>query len=185
MEGPRSRSTVLVLIAFLALVAVLAACGEEAPEPSASPSPTTSPEVSPSVEASPTPTAAETTPAIAWRWLREGDYRSWERPPGWDERRTTDSPHSQAKEIFVDEALAETIGAGAARVPAGATIVKEGYDSSGELAIVAAMQRLPGEGWFFAEYRADGSVIIEDENPQLCTQCHQGAQDGVLAFDLE
>ena len=81
--------------------------------------------------------------------------------------------------------MAATIGSGATRFPAGATIVKEGYDASGDLAIIAAMQRQPGNGWLFAEYRSDGSVIEEGANPPLCTQCHRGPQDGVLAFSLE
>jgi hypothetical protein len=47
------------------------------------------------------------------------------------------------------------------------------------------MQRLAGDGWFFAEYRTDGSVVVEGEDPPLCTRCHKGDQDGVLAFSLE
>ena len=59
------------------------------------------------------------------------------------------------------------------------------FRSGGDLAIVAAMQRLPDRGWLFAEYRANGDIIAEGEDPPLCTQCHKGSQDGVLAFSLE
>jgi hypothetical protein len=47
------------------------------------------------------------------------------------------------------------------------------------------MQRLPGEGWRFAEYRADGSVIAQGDNIALCTQCHRSGNDGVLAFPID
>ena len=104
---------------------------------------------------------------------------------GWQRRRTTTSPHSEAKIIYIDPAVTATLGSGRTRFPTGATIVKEGYDSSGDLAIVAAMQRLSGKGWLFVEYRADGEVVEEAENPPLCTQCHTGSQDGVLAFSLD
>jgi hypothetical protein len=183
MKGSHSYAIALVLVAGLALV-LTAACGQEEPAPVASsPSATTS--AIPTATASVTPAPGQTTPAVTWQWLREMEYRSWERAPGWDERRTTDSPHSEGKEIFIDPMIAATIGSGETEYPAGATIVKEGYDGSGDLAIIAAMQRLPGSGWFFAEYRVDGSVVVEGDDPALCTRCHRGDQDGVLAFALE
>jgi hypothetical protein len=187
VHGEGRGALVVALIGIALLLAISAGCAAEEDAPPAT-APTTgpaSPSPSPSATAgapSPPPTP---TPELSWQWLREREYRSWERAPGWAGPRTTDSPHSEAKEIFVDEALSAALGSGVTRYPAGATIVKEGFDAGGDLAIVAAMQRLPGRGWFFVEYRADGSVIVEGENPGLCTQCHRGAGDGVLAFDLE
>jgi hypothetical protein len=183
MRGCRSYSLPLFAFAGLALI-LTAGCGQDDPEPAASSSPATTSAI-PTTAASMTPTPGETTPDVTWQWLSEADYRSWERAPGWGERRTSDSPHSEGKEIFIDPALAATIGSGETRYPAGATIVKEGYDGNGDLAVIAAMQRLRGSGWFFAEYRADGSVVVEGDDPPLCTRCHRGDQDGVLAFSLE
>jgi hypothetical protein len=135
---------------------------------------------------SPSPTAEPETPLPDWAFLKKETYRDWERAPGWEERRTTDSPHSSGKEVFIDAATAAAIGSGSDRYPAGATIVKEGYDESGNLAIIAAMQRLDGQGWYFSEYRPDGSTIAEGDNAGICTQCHQGgAGDGVLAFPID
>ena len=174
------------LLAMAALTLV-PACGQDDAEPAVSPSATASTATAnPSTpSATAAPTTAPAAPAVSWQWVRAGEYRDWERAPGWNDRRETGSPHSVAKEIFVDPAIAATVGSGATRFPEGATIVKDGYDEGGDLAIVAVMQRLAGDGWFFAEYRADGSVIVEDEDPPLCTRCHKGDRDGVLAFSLE
>jgi hypothetical protein len=180
---PHRWCSAALILAVILLSAGLWGCGGDEPESDAT-SPTDAPSLSPTARASPA-TQTPATPEISWPWLSGMEYRGWDRAPGWSERLTTDSPHSQAKEIFIDPALSATIGSGAPRFPAGATIVKEGYDGDGDLAIVAVMQRMSGDGWFFAEYRADGSVIVEGEDPQLCTQCHQGSQDGVLAFTLE
>jgi hypothetical protein len=187
MRTIRIFTVAMVLLLTTAAALIAASCGtsDDATSPTASassqaatPSPD-SPSPSPSVAESPAP-----TPEVSWAWIRTREYRDWESPPGWDRRRASDSPHGEAKIIYVDDAVAATAGSGDERFPAGATIVKEGYDA-GELTIIAAMQRLPGKGWFFAEYRADGSVIEEGDNPPLCTQCHTGSQDGVLAFSLD
>ncbi len=183
------RMRVVLLLTLLPLtLPVLAACGAPAAQ-----EPTPSPPISDpgqTSDAGPTlsPPAAESatpTPELSWSWIRTREYRDWESPPGWQRRRMTTSPHSEAKMIYIDRAIAETMGSGKLRFPAGATIVKEGYDAGGDLAIVAAMQRLPDRGWLFAEYRANGDIIAEGEDPPLCTQCHKGSQDGVLAFSLE
>jgi hypothetical protein len=183
------RRAGLALLAALALVpaaTIPAACGTgpEQETPPASTSAATSPAPSPSPSPSRSATEPASTPQISWDWIRIGEYRDWDNAPGWEDRRTTDSPHGESKVIFIDPAAAAAIGSGETRFPAGATIVKEGYDGA-DLVIVAAMQRRPDEGWFFAEYGADGSVIEEGDDPPLCTRCHRGAQDGVLAFSLE
>jgi hypothetical protein len=175
---------VLVLLMAPAVALLAVACGAPAEEDAIPSAPASSPTASPS----PSPTASERpslAPEVSWGWIRTREYREWESPPGWRQRRTTTSPHGEAKVIYVDPSVAGAIGSGATRFPAGATIVKEGYDSGGKLAIVAVMQRLPRSGWLFAEYRSDGEIIEEAENPPLCTQCHTGGQDGVLAFSLD
>jgi hypothetical protein len=184
------RRAVLAVLASLALglaAATVTACGTE-PEQETTPAPTSAATLSPpSASPSPSPSATEpaSTPQLSWDWIRTREYRDWVQPPGWEERRTTGSPHGEAKVIYIDPAVAATLGSGETRFPAGATIVKEGYDAGGDLVILAAMQRRPDEGWFFAEYGSDGSVIEEGDDPPLCTQCHRGAQDGVLAFTLD
>lgn len=190
MKSRRILTPVLVLLVASAISGVAGACGAPADEEATPPPAASSPASAPSPSASPTstPDASDSpspTPEVSWDWIRTREYREWEHAPGWQKRRTTTSPHSEAKVIFIDPATVAAIGSGESRFPAGATIVKEGYDSSGDLAIVAAMQRLPGRGWLFAEYRAGGEVVEEAENPPLCTQCHTGSQDGVLAFSLD
>ena len=189
--GPhRVRRAGLALVAVLALAlgaATTTACGADSDqEIKRTPtSAATSPAPSPSPSPSPSATEPAPTPRVSWDWIRTREYRDWVNAPGWTRRRTTTSPHGEAKVIYIDPAVAATIGSGAERFPAGATIVKEGYDAAGALDIIAAMQRRPGKGWLYAEYRSDGSVIEEGDDPPLCTQCHRGSQDGVLAFPLE
>jgi len=189
MKSRRILTPVLVLLAASAVSAVAGACGAPADDEATSPPAASSPASAPSPSSStPSPDVSDSpspTPEVSWDWIRTREYREWEHPPGWQRRRTTTSPHSEAKVIFIDPATAAAIGSGESRFPAGATIVKEGYDSSGDLAIIAAMQRLPGRGWLFAEYRSGGEVVEEAKNPPLCTQCHTGDQDGVLAFSLD
>jgi hypothetical protein len=193
----RSAALLTAVGLVLLLATGVAACGGDdqaadssptsADSPTATATPTPS-EASPAPDetmtASPSPTTEPETPKPVWAFLKGQSYRDWERAPGWQKRMATDSPHSSAKEVFIDAATVAALAAGDS-LPAGATIAKDGYDASGQFAIVAAMQRLPGDGWFFTEYRADGTVVAEGDNVPLCTQCHQGNDSGVLAFPVK
>ena len=130
------------LLAMAALTLV-PACGQDDAEPAVSPSATASTATaSPSTPSSTAaPTTAPAAPAVSWQWVRAGQYRDWERAPGLerpagDGQPGTASPRSRRSGDRGDRRI------GATRFPEGATIVKDGYDEGGELAIVAVMQRL-------------------------------------------
>lgn len=194
---PRPAALLSAVSLLLLVTAGSVACGggDDAAEPTpttvgtaaatATPTPTEAgPTPDETVTASPSALSEPQTPKPLWAFLKMQSYPDWERAPGWQKRKVTDSPHSSAKEVFIDPATVAALEAGGS-LPAGATIVKDGYDASGQFAIVAAMQRLPGDGWFFTEYRPDGTVVAEGDNVPLCTQCHQGNDSGVLGFPVK
>lgn len=118
-----------------------------------------------------------------WQRIHDENYRSWERAPGYEARRDSDAPHSDAVDIYVNEVVAGVLAAGepAASWPDGSLIVKDGFDGS-EHEIVAAMEKRGGT-WFWAEWNAEGESIFSG-NPSTCTDCHQVGSDMVRAFGL-
>lgn len=118
-----------------------------------------------------------------WRRIHDEEYRSWARAPGYEERRTADSPHSDEVDIYVNDVVAGALEAGEALTewPEGSLVVKDGYDGS-VLEIVAAMEKRAGR-WFWAEWDGHGDSAYLG-NPATCTDCHASGDDYVRAFDL-
>ncbi|AKT36027.1 hypothetical protein [Chondromyces crocatus] len=120
--------------------------------------------------------------AALWSRIHEADYRSWPRAPGYEARRPSDAPHSDAVEIFINSVVAEALaGEAIASWPEGSLLVKDGYDDDG-LDIVAAMEKRQGV-WFWAEWNAEGDSIYSGD-PDTCTGCHQSGADMVRAFSF-
>lgn len=120
--------------------------------------------------------------------LRDDDYRSFARAPGWERPRTASSaPHGNYVDIYVDDVIADALDEGEPldAWPEGATIVKDGWaaPAGDELAIIAVMRKRD-DGWFFAEYSGSGRVKFAGHDVRVCTNCHAGGDDGVLAFGL-
>lgn len=119
--------------------------------------------------------------AELWTRIHDAKYSSWDRAPGYAMRRPTDAPHSDAVEIFVNDVVATALtNPGITSWPDGSLIVKDGYDSGGDLDIVAAMEKRGAE-WFWVEWAADGESHYSGK-PSICTDCHAPGADGVLAF---
>jgi hypothetical protein len=116
-----------------------------------------------------------------WERIHELDYRSWERAPGYEARRPSDAPHSDAVEIFVNDVVSDALRADETltRWPEGSLIVKDGWDGD-ELELVAVMRKR-ADGWYWAEYDGDGSAAYSGV-PSLCTGCHSSGDDFVRAF---
>ena len=114
-----------------------------------------------------------------WERIHELDYRSWDRAPGYEARRPSDAPHSDAVEIFVNETVSEALRAQLTSWPVGSLIVKDGWDGS-DLELVAVMQKRE-QGWYWAEYDAEGSAAYSGA-PELCIDCHRSGDDFVRAF---
>lgn len=118
-----------------------------------------------------------------WNEIHELDYHSWQRAPGYDDRRPSNAPHSDAVEIFVNDIVAAAVGSTQPLTswPVGSLIVKDGWDGD-DLELVAVMQKRE-QGWYWAEYDSEGSAAFSG-TPSLCTDCHSAGQDLVRAFPL-
>ncbi|MBK9266798.1 MAG: hypothetical protein IPM54_44325 [Polyangiaceae bacterium] len=116
-----------------------------------------------------------------WTRIHDAKYQSWDRAPGYAARMPTSAPHSDAVEIFVNDVVQGALGGSAITAwPDGSIIAKDGYDSDGDLDIVAAMEKR-GSEWFWVEWSADGESLYSGK-PSICTDCHAPGADFVLAF---
>lgn len=118
-----------------------------------------------------------------WNALQAADYRSWERAPGFEERRRSNAAHGDAVDIYVNETMAQALASDAPldAWPTGAAIVKDGYED-GDLEFVAVMEKRL-TGWYWAEYDGDGEAVYSGK-PDLCIDCHDSGTDGVRAFSF-
>lgn len=113
--------------------------------------------------------------------VKAADYRSWARAPGYEQRTPSSAPHSDQVEIFVNDVLEAALADGAAdEWPVGSIIAKDGYTDDGELDLTALMEKRE-EGWFWAEYDAEGAPLYSGA-PTICTDCHEPGADFVRAF---
>jgi hypothetical protein len=115
--------------------------------------------------------------------VRADGYRAWDRAPGYEARRASHSPHAELVDIYVNDRIAEVLALGEPRDswPEGAIIVKDGFSGS-DLKLVAAMEKRR-DGWYWAEYDADGDPSYSG-HPDVCIDCHRSGSDYVRAFSL-
>jgi len=108
-------------------------------------------------------------------------YRSWDRAPGWEERRASSGAHAKAVDIFVNDRVAEALATQPERaaLPAGSVIVKDGYDGD-DFRLTAIMEKR-NDGWYWAEYSAAGDPSFSG-HPNVCLNCHRTGNDFVRAF---
>lgn len=115
--------------------------------------------------------------------VRQDEYLKWMRAPGYATRRSSNAPHADAVDIYVNPVVVDVLeGAkGLTEWPVGSVIVKEGHSGS-ELELVAVMEKRR-DGWFWAEYDDDGEPAYSGK-PELCLDCHRSGSDYVRAFRL-
>jgi hypothetical protein len=115
--------------------------------------------------------------------IRADRYTTWDRAPGYEQRRPSNAPHSEAVDIYVNDLVAEVLALGEAVSgwPVGSIIAKNGFDG-GELELIAVMEKR-ADGWFWAEYDDDGDPDYSGR-PEVCTDCHRSGSDYVRAFRL-
>lgn len=121
---------------------------------------------------------------LLWQRIQAEDYRSFERAPGYATRQPSDTAHSDAVDIYVNDVVANTLanGAGISEWPLGSLIVKDGFADSGELDLVAVMEKRES-GWFWAEYdEFETGEALFSGTPSTCTGCHGSGADFVRAF---
>lgn len=117
--------------------------------------------------------------------VRDADYQSWARAPNYPERTPSSAPHSDFVDIFVNDVVEEALAAETPPTewPVGSIIAKDGSTEDGELDIIALMEKRE-DGWFWAEYEADGTVLYSGA-PTICTDCHEPGADYVRAFGFD
>lgn len=121
--------------------------------------------------------------ADLWARIHTANYRGWSRAPGYEERRPSNTAHSDAVDIYLNVAIGDALGAtGTTAWPVGSLIVKDGFDDDGDLDLVAAMEKREN-GWFWAEWDGDGDASFSG-SPELCIDCHRSGSDFVRAFSL-
>lgn len=116
--------------------------------------------------------------------VRADDYRSWSRAPGYETRRKSSAPHSDAVDIYVNTVVELTLQQrdNSPSWPVGSVIVKDGFSGS-SLEIIAIMEKR-SDGWYWAEYDDDGDPDYSGR-PDICIDCHASGSDFVRAFQLE
>lgn len=114
--------------------------------------------------------------------VRGEKYRTWARAPGYEKRRSSNAPHSDEVDIFVNSVVANALAEGRPLTawPEGSLIVKDGWDGA-DLELIAVMEKR-ADGWFWAEYYDDESKY--SGKPDLCIDCHARGADMVRAFSL-
>jgi hypothetical protein len=115
-----------------------------------------------------------------WQQVHTLDYRSWQRAPGYAQRRDSNAPHSDAVDIFVNDVVQRALDAGPlSSWPVGSLVVKDGW-SGDTLELVAVMEKR-SSGWYWAEYDGSGDPAYSG-TPSLCISCHESGADFVRAF---
>lgn len=116
--------------------------------------------------------------ADLWTRVQSSGYREWPRPRGYSTREPSFTLHGGSVDIFLNPTLAAARASttSLAEWPLGSLVVKDGYSgNSDSLSIVAVMEKRQ-DGWYFAEYSADGSVLFSGK-PKVCVDCHDARKD--------
>lgn len=122
--------------------------------------------------------------------LYAADYAAtFARAPGWESPRQPDAggAHGPFIDIYINEVVSDALADGGAleRWPDGALIVKDGWnDPEGEEHLFFAFMERRPEGWFWGEYRGDGSLVAAGVDEPRCANCHRAGQDAVFTFGL-
>lgn len=124
-----------------------------------------------------------------WGKINAGSgFQSWARAPGYATRKPSFTLHSRFVDIYVSSEVAGALASptqGTTTWPVGSVIVKDSYGSGGDRTLVAVMERR-ADGWFWAEYDADGKTLFSGK-PKICVDCHDNRatySDWVYSFEL-
>lgn len=137
------------------------------------------------------PAAEPTGEEIQAYVTEENDYKNWELWPGTGELDPGKGPHGDQITIYVSDSALSAIEEKTGVMPANSTVLKEGYNSEGELMSVVVMHKVEGydpayNDWFWLEYDADGEIISEGK-VLSCQNCHarQANNDYLFTGELE
>ena len=119
-----------------------------------------------------------------WDRIQAEDYQNFARAPGYETTRPSAAPHGANVDIYVNEVVQNVLAAGEPidAWPLGSLIVKDGFNTDGELEIVAVMDKRES-GWFYAEWIGlDNTDADYSGQPAVCVNCHASGADEVRAF---
>jgi hypothetical protein len=126
------------------------------------------------------PVTPPAEPAALLEYLRTGEYRQWRAEPA---PHPSDGPHFGDVQIYVNDALFDSLSAGATVHPVGSTAIKELYGSGpnvrGWAVEIKTGDEPDGDGWFWYE-RYDGDVFAQSNGAGICTGCHSDGTDYVF-----
>jgi hypothetical protein len=119
----------------------------------------------------------------------ENDYREWSLMPGTGMKDPGQGVHGNMITVYVSDVALPAIENKAGSLPNGSIIVKEGYNSNGELEGVVLMQKRDNyapedNDWFWAAYNANGEVVDEGRLVS-CQNCHAQVKDNDYVFTGE
>ncbi len=119
--------------------------------------------------------------AMLWSRLQAMNYRALPRAPGFAQRTPSTGIHAADVDLYINDVFVETIASRAPLTewPEGALVVKDAWNGDA-LKVVAVMEKRI-DGWFFAEYHEDGSVVASGR-PGKCAGCHRTGDDFVRSF---
>ncbi len=124
--------------------------------------------------------------AALFERIQSDNYRSFATAPGYDTPQASSAPHSDNTQVFINDVVADVLELGEpiTEWPLGSLIVKDGFDSDGELDLIAVMEKR-ADGWFWAEYLdLPSSDSKYSGKPDICINCHSAGDDLVLAFSF-
>lgn len=115
--------------------------------------------------------------------VQTADYRSWSRPPGFEQRSPSQRAHGQLVDLFISDSVATVLSADESvpALPLGSIIVKDAYRDD-QLHAIAIMEKR-SDGWYWAEYDEAGTVTSSG-HPEGCQRCHRASKDYVRSFPV-
>ena len=123
--------------------------------------------------------------AALWDRIHAENYRGFARAPGYDARTPSNTAHSDQVDIYINQTVVDALAGGAiTEWPVGSLIVKDGFDSDGDHALVAVLDKR-ADGWFWTEYTdLESSDALYSGKPDVRIDCHSSGADFVRAFSL-
>lgn len=123
--------------------------------------------------------------AALWKYItQESPYQQWAQWDDFKGLRAGKSPHGDFVAVYVNP---PALKPARLPLPAGALIVKEGYDGGKKLKSITVMYKVEGYNsaagdWYWARYSPGGQAGPEGR-PQGCIGCHAvgAANDYVIA----
>lgn len=112
-----------------------------------------------------------------WERITMEHYSKWKVAPGYQVPQSSEGPHGDRIQIFLNDAAATAREQAQPEWPDGSIIVADFLDEHA-IVRVAAMEKRSG-AWYFSLWMPDGKTLPPD-NEGDCVSCHKAGTDGTL-----